>query len=199
MIMTYVVRHGDTKLNDDGKFRGFIDVPLNTKGYAEARNLAKFFTEHSVGSIHSSDLSRASDTAGIIAKNLGLKVQTSSDLRPWNVGKLAGLDKKSNASVIEEHVKNPDKPLPGGESLNEFRERFGRKVRHITRNSKLPAMLVVHASGAHEIGNMVEGDPDAGDIRPGGVIEVNENEDGDPTMKVLRGAQEDSKGQASAS
>jgi len=124
----YMVRHGDTDLNSGHtspeKFRSHIDVPLSAEGRKEGQELANKLCGYNIDCIYSSDLSRAADTAQMIADKCGIKVVEDERLRPWDLGKLAGTNVKEGIKILDQYVKTPEKPLPGGESFNDFREEF---------------------------------------------------------------------------
>ena len=184
----YLVRHGETAANKDKEFRGWVDFPLDAHGEEEAKRLKEHF-KISFSDVHSSDLQRASDTAKIIA---GRKPKTHEAMRPWDVGDLAGEKKVDHKDTIEYAVKHPDKPLPEGESLNEFRKRFRPAIRAIMDEAKKykgPILVVCHASNIHEIGTMLTGSADAFDIGPGGAIEIHPTGKTSWTGKVICGDQ----------
>lgn len=173
--LLYIARHGDTALNTSNKFRGWKNVPLAPEGHQEAQKLAEFFSDKNIGSVHASDLQRAADTAATIAKPQGKSVEKDAQFRPWHVGQLAGQSKDKHKGTMQAHIDNPDSPLPGGESLNQFRGRFTPAfedlLTHAERHGK-PPVLVAHASNIHEIGNIINGDPDSANVHPGGVLAV---------------------------
>lgn len=70
----YLIRHGQYKSSDQGGV-------LTTLGRRQARATAKWLTRIPVDAIHSSDLSRAVETAEIIAERLGLDLRRSRALR----------------------------------------------------------------------------------------------------------------------
>lgn len=64
----YVIRHGQTDANVQGVLQGpRIDLPLNARGRAEARALARWFESRPVDHILSSPLKRARETAEAVA------------------------------------------------------------------------------------------------------------------------------------
>lgn len=67
----YLVRHGQTALNAEGRLRGLSDPPLDETGLAEARNLAVAFATKRPSIVVSSPLERAVDTARVIAEAAG--------------------------------------------------------------------------------------------------------------------------------
>ena len=63
-----LVRHGETDWNVEKKSQGWRDIPLNEKGRDQARDLASEFVHLPLKTIYSCSLSRAAETAEIIAK-----------------------------------------------------------------------------------------------------------------------------------
>ena len=76
----YVIRHGETDWNREGRFQGSRDIPLNAKGHRQAaRNaealkakLAGHRTTGDTPGFITSPLSRAKETATIVARTLAI-------------------------------------------------------------------------------------------------------------------------------
>jgi len=68
-------------------------------------------------------LSRARDTAEAISRHTGVRVVVTPKLRPWNLGELHGQHSSKSKPIIERGISNPDEPVKGGESFNQFRVR----------------------------------------------------------------------------
>lgn len=68
------VRHGETAVNRDGVLLGRADPPLTDRGRDQAARLAKRFARHSPARVLSSPLTRARDTAAVIAAACDLEV-----------------------------------------------------------------------------------------------------------------------------
>ena len=62
-----LIRHGETSWNANGKRQGWNDIPLNEEGRRQARELSKKLASLSVKAIYASSLSRAVETAEILA------------------------------------------------------------------------------------------------------------------------------------
>ena len=75
MTRLWMVRHGETDWNLEGRFQGQADPPLNANGLAQASELADLLVEAGIQAIYSSDLQRAALTAQIIGERLGLTPQ----------------------------------------------------------------------------------------------------------------------------
>ncbi|MBQ9014347.1 MAG: histidine phosphatase family protein [Bacilli bacterium] len=66
--MLYVVRHGKTDSNENGRYGGRIDVNLNEEGIRQAEEVALKLKDIKFEKVFSSPLSRAYKTAEIICK-----------------------------------------------------------------------------------------------------------------------------------
>jgi broad specificity phosphatase PhoE len=106
-----LVRHGETDWNRDGRWQGGSDTSLNDLGRGQARVLAQEL-DGNVGVVYSSDLSRARETAEIIAARLGLEIRFDPRLRERGFGSWEGL----TTSEIEERFADSHRRWLAGES-----------------------------------------------------------------------------------
>lgn len=145
----YLVRHGETLWNHAMRYQGHADIPLNEKGYAQARAVARRLSSERIDAVYSSDLQRARATAEIIAAVHGLQVQVDSSLREINFGAWEGLTRDEIRlrfpEIAQEWWSNPvNTRLPGGETLAEVAERAVRFLLDVARRH--PGGTVVVAS-----------------------------------------------------
>ncbi|MEK7077189.1 MAG: class I tRNA ligase family protein, partial [Patescibacteria group bacterium] len=142
----YLVRHGETDWNKERRNIGQIDVPLNETGIAQAKKLAEQFRHKKIDLVLSSDLSRARQTAEIIAKATGAELVIDPKLKEINAGMAQGM-LEDDSNKIHGHIwKGYEEQFPGGESWKEFEKRIwhafeAHKKRYAHRN----AVLVSHA------------------------------------------------------
>lgn len=87
----YLIRHGQSAGNAEGRFGGHGPTPLSDLGQRQAELTAKLLAKEGVHAIYSSDLARAVQTAEPLAKRLGLEINTSDAFRERHVGVLEGL------------------------------------------------------------------------------------------------------------
>ena len=64
--MIYVVRHGETDLNKEGRLQGRMGLPLNEKGKQQAREMKEMLKTVQFDLVFSSPQERAVQTAEII-------------------------------------------------------------------------------------------------------------------------------------
>lgn len=128
----WVVRHGESTWNADGRYQGQTDVPLSHIGVLQAASLAERLTGQSFAAVYTSDLARASQTAEMVAERLAGSpiVQPEPGLREIDVGELSGL------VVADIEARHPGylaalradpwrTRRPGGESMEDLFTRCG--------------------------------------------------------------------------
>ncbi|OFZ21730.1 MAG: hypothetical protein A2X94_15700 [Bdellovibrionales bacterium GWB1_55_8] len=86
-----IFRHGETDWNREERFQGHIDVPLNDTGREQAAQLIPRLRSIGIDAILSSTLSRAMETAEIIARDLSVPIFRDGDLREAHLGEAQGL------------------------------------------------------------------------------------------------------------
>ena len=69
-----LVRHGQTDWNAQRRLQGSTDIPLNDVGRGQARDAVAVLSGYEWDAVVSSPLSRAAETADLIAAGLGLDV-----------------------------------------------------------------------------------------------------------------------------
>jgi len=101
------VRHGETDWNVAHRLQGASDIPLNDNGRAQARAAAPVLAGLApVKRIVASDLSRAQETARIIAEAMGAEVATDARLRERSYGVWEGLPEDvRQADHADEHAR----------------------------------------------------------------------------------------------
>lgn len=93
-----VLRHGETTWNAEGRWQGWADSPLSPRGEEQALDAAAHLGSYGFNAVVSSDLSRATRTAEMIADALGLGAVTIDErLRERHVGSFEGLTREEIA------------------------------------------------------------------------------------------------------
>lgn len=88
--VVYLIRHGETEWNKIGKFQGSTDIALSKTGIEQAY-LAAQVLKGKIDHIYASPLSRAKQTADIIAEPNNITAQIETDIREINFGLWEGL------------------------------------------------------------------------------------------------------------
>jgi probable phosphoglycerate mutase len=139
-------RHGQTTYNAERRFQGQRDVPLNPLGRAQAKRAARHLATLEPAQIWSSDLVRASATAGYLARLTGLEVQHDKDLRERHGGAWEGL------TTDEIRQQYPDDLAawqpPGGETSEYVAERTAAALTRIADQSDPGTLIVAVGHGA---------------------------------------------------
>ena len=120
-VMTnfFLVRHGETEWNLAGKIQGATDIPLNDTGRAQAHSTGSKMQGRKWDVIVSSPLSRAVETAEIIASYLALaEPRLIPELVERNYGAAEGLTGPEVESFYP-----TDTPVPGRETRGEVQDR----------------------------------------------------------------------------
>ena len=109
--MIYIIRHGQTELNNANVLQGRSDYPLNEKGIGQAREVGQWFTDQGIvfSHVYSSPLRRAIRTAELIAR--GKSIVTDDRLIEMDYGQYEGMDLKNPPPEIitffSDFVNNP--------------------------------------------------------------------------------------------
>jgi len=145
-----LARHATAEGN--GRFLGQQDFPLTRAGQRELPRLVEKCTRYPVRAVYSSDLRRARQTAGAVARRLGLQVQLRPELREMHFGEWEGLTWKQ---IKERHPKLaalwmerfPRPTIPGAETLGRFQKRIAAGIGKIAAAHRGECVLVVTHAG----------------------------------------------------
>lgn len=131
--------------------QGQLDTPLTEAGRAEAEAAAEELGSWPVGTVVSSDLQRAQDTATLIADALGLEYTTDTRLRETDLGDWSGKAHEDVDSVFpgqRSHWRlNPTWAPPNGETRLDVSDRAVQVVDELMASDAWDAgtvMLVAH-------------------------------------------------------
>jgi probable phosphoglycerate mutase len=90
MTEILLIRHGETPWNAIKRLQGHLDIPLNAQGTQQAKALAWSLQNEKLDAIISSDLQRAVQTAGEIARLQGISTRIDAGLRERCYGGFEG-------------------------------------------------------------------------------------------------------------
>ena len=174
--MIYIIRHGQTDWNVEGRYGGRIDVPLNEKGIEQANIIKEELRTIKFDKVFSSPLIRAYTTAQIICDDDIIK---DDRLMERCNGDLEGKLKTEIECDID--FNDPNEKRYNIESIIDFRKRIKSFFDQITKDYKEKNVLVVtHAGVGIYARCYFEGEPDDNDyskykIKNCEVIKYNNN------------------------
>ncbi len=142
----FLVRHGETDWNKEGRIMGQSDIPLNKTGMAQAEEAARELKPHKVDLIISSDSARCRQTAEIIKKETGAEIILEKKLRERHHGDIEGLLRKD---VFEQYPRIYEYSYEGkymnAESYRELEERAWEVFSsHHSRHGHKNVVLITH-------------------------------------------------------
>jgi broad specificity phosphatase PhoE len=90
----FLVRHGATSATQEDRFSGSSGAELSDEGRWQAARLGERLSHQNITAAYSSPLSRALDTARIIAEQCGLEPATRDGLREMGHGHWEGMKRR---------------------------------------------------------------------------------------------------------
>ena len=144
-----LLRHGETDRNAAGRSQGRDDPPLNARGRRQAADAARALAPLAPAAVYSSDASRARDTAAAVAVACGLEPRVDPRLAELDHGELDGLtgaELRERYPELLEVWRGPGGPslvVPGGESLEQSRERMVAAATEIGERHRGESVVVV--------------------------------------------------------
>jgi probable phosphoglycerate mutase len=158
--VVYLVRHGQTPLNESGALRGLADPPLDETGLRQAQRLGNALGGRGLSAVIASPLLRARQTAQPVAERAGLAVSADECLLDRDYGPWTGVGRDS----VTSQWGSVDR-APGVEPQSAVRERAVRGLTDIAR--RCPggtAVVVSHDAVNRQVLAAFDaglGDPDA--------------------------------------
>jgi broad specificity phosphatase PhoE len=130
-VKLLLIRHGESIANTEGRLQGQMDSPLSDQGRAQASALFRRLLREgwALSAIYASDLSRAAETAEILAAGLGVPVFRDARLREYDAGVLNGIIWREIEFLYPElwhafHHSSEWVPIPESEGNAAFHERL---------------------------------------------------------------------------
>lgn len=145
----YLVRHGQTDLNREGRFRGLADAPLNEAGRAEAAAAARLLRGRDIELILTSPVPRSVQTAEAIAEATGAPVEVDPGFTDVDYGRWQGLTIPEASERYPREMslwkRDPGSfRFPGGDSMAEVSDRLSAAIARAAGSGKRSVAVVSH-------------------------------------------------------
>lgn len=166
--MIYLVRHGQTIWNIEGKRQGSLDSPLTLKGINQSRQVSSILSDHiknpSEMNFFSSPLARCKQFTSLICEHINYEfssVTFSTDLAECNFGKWEGLSeqeaKLQYTDIYEtRQLEKWNHVIPNGESYKSFYDRVKKFLSEIGNDD---CIVVAHEGTSKMIRGIVSNQP----------------------------------------
>ena len=149
----FLIRHGQSAGNAQGRFGGHSATPLSELGFEQARVTAEALAKENINAIYSSDLLRAVQTSEPLSKLTGIPVITKPEFRERNVGVLEGLTfDESKQEYPDDYYalvnRNVHHVITKGESYSDLLNRIKGELRSIIRKHRGERIAIFTHTGA---------------------------------------------------
>lgn len=153
-MKVYLIRHGTTDWNEQGKIQGQADIPLNEQGQAQARRAARFLERISWDACFCSPLERARETARILLSGRDCPVYIDERLKEISYGEKEGtripLIRSTPGMSLYAYFEDPGRYVPdaGAESLEDLFKRCRSFLEALTRQADDYRSVLISGHGA---------------------------------------------------
>jgi len=151
-VKLFLIRHGQTRWNEEGRYQGDHDIELNQVGIKQAKLAAKYLSRVEFANIYSSPLKRTLFTAEKIRGRRDLDIEVRDDLKEMSFGEWEGLKfHEINEKYHKDYqnwLEDPYNNRPtGGENFKETTERTTTEINRIVSENIDGTSVAVVAHG----------------------------------------------------
>jgi broad specificity phosphatase PhoE len=146
----FLARHGESDWNVAKRFQGHSDRPLTERGRQQAHVLADLVASQEIDAVYTSPLSRARETAEIVAARTRLEPVALPELREVDTGSWSGLSRADVEARFPEGFtrwRSGGSGWEDGESYEEMAERVIGALRTIAEDHPDGRVLVISHGG----------------------------------------------------
>ncbi len=149
----FLIRHGQSAGNAEGRFGGHGPTPLSELGRKQAETTARSLAKEGINAIFSSDLLRAVQTAEPLSKLIDVPIIQTPNFRERNVGVLEGLTfDESRESHPQDYYalvnRNVHHVITNGESYRHLLRRSTGELWNILREHQGGKIAIFSHTGA---------------------------------------------------
>jgi probable phosphoglycerate mutase len=148
----YLIRHGQSANNAEGRFGGHSSTPLSVLGEEQSERTAKLLASEGIDVVYSSDLPRAVQTAKYVGDLVKLEIRATPAFRERHVGVLEGLTfDESREQYPSDYYALVNRDLhhviSGGESYRQLLRRATGTLDKILRNHRHERIAIYSHTG----------------------------------------------------
>jgi len=172
-MIIYIIRHGETAANKEGRFQGWTDIPLNEKGVELAEVTGRGMKGIHFDRCYSSPLIRARQTAELVLRESGnaqVPIITDDRLKEIHMGEWEGETfrigpEKKIRPDAKEFFWNPFgfEGFPGGENAREVCGRTQEFLKELAagagQNEDETVLIAIHGFAMRAMLNFLYDDP----------------------------------------
>ena len=150
MTTIFLARHGESDWNVAKRFQGHSDRPLTERGREQAHALADLVASEKIEAVYTSPLSRARETAEIVAARVGLEPVALAELREVDTGSWSGLSRADVETRFPEGFtrwRSGGSGWEDGETYEEMAERVIGALRTIAEDHPDGRVLIISHGG----------------------------------------------------
>ncbi|MBP1754963.1 MAG: hypothetical protein H6Q59_1361 [Firmicutes bacterium] len=158
----YLIRHGETDWNRQGRFQGREDIALNENGLLQAKRCAAALSNDRFEAVITSPLVRARRTGEIIAEHLGInKLIVEEGITERDFSKVSGLtpfEREAFYASGEKDDKEPWEKLCDRmlESMYKYAKQFSKEdIIMVSHGASINSVLSVISSGKTGTGKII--------------------------------------------
>ena len=153
MASWFILRHGETDWNAQGRIQGHSDVALSVRGGQQAGLAAARLAQVPFDVAYCSDLQRSAETARRILGSREVPLHPSTELREYHKGVFEGLTAAETEERYPEMyaasvIKDLDFAPTGGESTRQVSVRLAGFVEELRQRHLEDTVLIVGHGGA---------------------------------------------------
>ena len=140
----WLIRHGQSTSNKEGRIQGFSNAPLTDLGKEQATLLNARLKDIHFDKLYASDLERAFNTAEIATKGKNLEIVPEKHIREINLGDFEGrliseLSDEEQAECRVWFLGPFDQKVPGGESRDDLSARAQEWLESLPKKGRIAA------------------------------------------------------------
>ena len=148
-VTIYVVRHGETDWNQQGRIQGSTDNSLNAKGREQAASIASQLAQAPMDHIYTSGLLRALQTGEAFKGKAPITPQPLLNERSFGI--YEGKVEKEVAKDLGPRATSLNDDMEGGESLASIAKRVGQATREIVKRHPGGTVMIVAHGGVNPL------------------------------------------------